>query len=67
MTTVTVEIAQPSDADRYRLAQASRLIRFCRDQGVDPELAMRDKTLAVGLDSICDARGKIARELVDFG
>jgi hypothetical protein len=52
-------------AHQYRLAQANRFLRFCRENGVDPE-DVRSGRVTLDLDPICDARGHIVPEATDY-
>ena len=50
---------------QYRLAQAARFLRFCRERGVDPEDVLSGK-VTLDIDPICDAQGKIQPEAIDY-
>jgi hypothetical protein len=52
-------------AHQYRLAQANRLLRFCRDNGVDPADVMNGQ-VQLDLDPICGVNGKITPEPADY-
>lgn len=55
----------PGEDDTLRLAQASRLLRYCREQGWN-EQALLSGMLDVDLSPICDEVGRIVPEAVDF-
>lgn len=50
-----------TDAEKYRLAQAARLIRFCNERGLDPHEATPQD-----LSPILDVNGKIVPEAQDL-
>ena len=54
----TVPTSYDHDADQYRLAQARRLLAYCREIGVDPVEVMEER-ITVDLSSICDDDGTI--------
>jgi hypothetical protein len=62
---MTVPESDKVAAHEYRLAQARRLLRYCREIVVDPK-AVLDGTVKVDLRPIHGADGKIAPEAVDF-
>jgi hypothetical protein len=57
-------VRQPhaEDAEKYRSAQAHRIIRFCRENGLDSMSELSDNELA----PILNDAGKVIPEQVDF-
>ena len=63
-------MSDPGSADGttdqvFLKAQASRLLRYCREQGWN-EQAVMSGTLDVDLGPICDQVGRIVPQAVDF-
>ena len=54
-----------TDAHRYRVAQANRLVRYCLDQGADIA-AVLTRAVAFDFTPICGPDGEIVPEEVDF-
>lgn len=62
------QVPPPSDdvgGHAYRLAQASRFLRYCREAGVDPAAVERGE-VTPDLTSICGPDGMIRPEPIDF-
>lgn len=57
--------ADETTDQEFLKAQASRLLRYCREQGWN-EQAVMSGTLDVDLGPICDQVGRIVPEAVDF-
>ena len=54
-----------TDAQRYRVAQANRLVRYCIDQGADIA-AVLTREVAFDFTPICGPDGEIVPEAVDL-
>lgn len=54
------------DAHQYRLAQASRILRFCRDNGIDPHDLQIGRVPESVLKPIENERGQVVPEPIDF-
>ena len=54
-----------TDAHRYRVAQANRLVRYCIEQGADIA-AVLTRAVAFDFTPICGPDGEIVPEEVDL-
>ena len=54
-----------TDAQRYRVAQANRLVRYCIEQGADIA-AVLTRSVAFDFTPICGPDGEIVPEEVDL-
>lgn len=53
-------------AHQYRLAQANRLLRLAREEGLDEEAVLAGRVTPTGIDSILDEHGKIVPDEEDY-